>query len=784
MSNQAATIQHCIDSAAATVSKAWPLYSFVTANPLSGFEDQPFEKAVMQARKLFGINGFPSPQMLRQAWEEGQIEPELLRQHFTDNGIDQSPEEHLQYLSNRDKNRKEGVNPSAQLDHLVVKWLSAFMDEGMAEWWMPNRHNGFYQSWRELAPFDGQIPNARQIGQLPEDPIEAIDLVLSHYSTDVWEAILTEQLAALPGWTGFIKYRIEQRPRWQQLYPIKIADLLAVRLSLAFHLGYDLQSAPSSSAEDVDKPPEAVWLSAWEQSYHKPLLEEISASNAENAIAQNGVQHPHAQLVFCIDTRSEIIRRHIEQAGAYETFGYAGFFGIPMDYQGYHSSLVKKSCPPILSSAYHMTDQCDTGRTHLARNFNQWYDLTKVARKVLNTFKNNVPASFGYVEGAGGFYGINLTTRTLFPRVVYQLTEKLRSAIPNPVQFCFPSLQTIRKDEPNPPMPIEDRVACAKAAFTMTGWENFARLVVFVGHGSKSANNPYGSSLDCGACAGNPGRHNARALAAICNDPEVRSRLADEGITIPDETVFVAAEHNTTTDAVELFDNHVPVSHHDDLAQLRKDLAQAREGAARERLASMQVRGSGGIDEVQRKSSDWAETRPEWGLATNAAFVVGPRSLTKELNLNGRCFLHSYDWSQDADGSALQAIMNGPMVVTQWINNHYYFATVDNDSFGSGSKVTQNVIGKFGVVQGNGGDLRSGLPLQSLKEDDERLYHQPLRLMVLIHAPLQKVQNALKQSPSVARLVTNEWIHLRVMDPEQNNKVLINWLDSKTEVTT
>ncbi len=76
------------------------------------------------------------------------------------------------------------------------------------------------------------------------------------------------------------------------------------------------------------------------------------------------------------------------------------------------------------------------------------------------------------------------------------------------------------------------------------------------------------------------------------------------------------------------------------------------------------------------------------------------------------------------DGDALEAILTGPLVVTQWINNQYYFATVDTGVYGSGSKVTQNPVGNVGVVQGNGGDLLTGLPLQSLKRDDERPFHQ------------------------------------------------------------
>jgi uncharacterized protein YbcC (UPF0753/DUF2309 family) len=139
--------------------------------------------------------------------------------------------------------------------------------------------------------------------------------------------------------------------------------------------------------------------------------------------------------------------------------------------------------------------------------------------------------------------------------------------------------------------------------------------------------------------------------------------------------------------------------------------------------------------------------------------------------LDGRCFLHSYNWETDKSGKALEAIMQGPMVVTQWINNHYYFSTVDNETFGGGSKITHNITGKFAVVQGNGGDIKMGLPLQSVMESDVEMYHQPLRLSVAIQAPVSRVSEILLRNEHLKNLLDNEWIYLMVMDPLEENKI-------------
>ncbi|MDP5092992.1 MAG: DUF2309 domain-containing protein, partial [Polaribacter sp.] len=242
---------------------------------------------------------------------------------------------------------------------------------------------------------------------------------------------------------------------------------------------------------------------------------------------------------------------------------------------------------------------------------------------------------------------------------------------------------------------------------------------------------------------------------------------------------FIGAEHNTTTDEIEIFDAAVPESHQEKLQQLKNSLQKAQETATKDRLG---VENS--VSFAEKKANDWGETRPEWGLAKNAGFIVAPREMTKSSNLHSRCFLHSYDWEKDITGKALEGIMQGPMVVTQWINNHYYFATVDNKTFGGGTKITHNITGKFGVVQGNGGDLKMGLPLQSICETDSKMYHQPLRLSVLINAPLPRIIDILSRNENLKSLLDNEWIYLMVMDPTDNSKIRkyennMNWSNFK-----
>ncbi|MFB6141028.1 MAG: DUF2309 domain-containing protein [Halosimplex sp.] len=767
------TVEDSIERAAETVGSAWPLHSFVTANPLAGLEDRPFHRAVAEAERLFGGRGYPRPSVFRRAWEGGRIDPDVLREELEAHGVSGTPEALLDEMATDGSgSERESETATETVDRVLSKWLAAFLDQGQAEWSMPGRERGFYAAWRDLAPYDEEVPGCEEPSDLPESPTAALEAVLSEFPQGRWEPIFEHHLAALPGWTGFVKQRVESRGLWQSTYPISLLEYLAVRLTLVDL--YDAPVEPDDPAEPVSDgsvPLPEIWLTAWEKSYRVRLLEDVDRSVAESTA---GDERPAAQLVFCIDTRSEIIRRHVESAGPYETHGYAGFFGVPMRYEAYDSDVEVDACPPIVDPQHRVTDRPREDRADERAARERWTGLATAARKHLKSLKTNAAAAFTFVEGGGSAYGAALAARTLLPSAVADLSDAVADRVPARHEVCEPTVDRRGDASGDDALPhgmtLAEKVEYAATAFELMGWEEFARLVVFTGHASETANNPFGSSLDCGACAGNPGGPNARVLAAICNDESVRAELRERGFDVPADTVFLAGEHNTTTDEITLFDGDVPETHRADLERLREDLEDARAGAAAERAESLP--GSdpeNGVRETKRRTADWAETRPEWGLAGNASFVIGPRELTEGRDLDGRAFLHSYDWTTDPDGDALAAIVSGPLVVTQWINNQYYFATVDNAVYGSGSKVTQNPRGNIGVVQGNGGDLMTGLPLQSLYADSDRPYHQPLRLTAVIHAPVDRVAEVIRSNEAVATLLDNGWISLTVVDPEQDD---------------
>jgi len=367
------------------------------------------------------------------------------------------------------------------------------------------------------------------------------------------------------------------------------------------------------------------------------------------------------------------------------------------------------------------------------------------AARAWGRFKLAAVSSFAFVEAAGPIYVAKLLADAL--------------GLHNAPAPDGPAPQL------DPAPDLAARTGAAEAvlrAMSLTG--NFARLVVLAGHGANVVNNPHASGLHCGACGGYPGDVNSRLLAALLNDKQVQAGLAGKGIIIPADTIFVAALHDTTTDDMTLYvQDHPAAAAHENLAQAKAWLAAAGRLARGER--ALRLPRAGHERAVPRRSRDWAETRPEWALAGCSAFIAAPRARTAGKTLEGRAFLHDYDWHQDKGFGVLELILTAPVVVASWISLQYYGSTVAPDAFGGGNKLLHNVSGGIGVVEGNGGLLRAGLPWQSV-HDGESYMHEPLRLSVCIEAPREAITEVLQRHGEVRALFDNGWLHLFALDED------------------
>jgi uncharacterized protein YbcC (UPF0753/DUF2309 family) len=588
---------------------------------------------------------------------------------------------------------------------------------------------------------------------------------------DARESYLTAVLASVNGWAAWCAYR-----RWQARLAGEdddaIVDLLAIRVVWEWLLAAELDDTDSTNARcsawasswscsddvsDANREAQRVdWVlqSALERTYQDGLIAGLGGATPTPDV-------PEVQSVFCIDVRSEVFRRALEATEAsIHTRGFAGFFGLPISYTPVGSALTRPQLPGLLAPALQVTDIApdETAQALSARRA-----AVLAERQRWDAFRHEPSSVFSFVEALGLVYGIKLVKESL-PHRHSPVSWEL-DGVRHDRDRLRPRLALV-DDDPNAAAALAHRVLVGMGML-----RGFAPLVMLCGHGSRSANNPHAAGLDCGACGGQTGEVNARVLADMLNDQKVRDELRELGVDLPESTWFVAALHTTTTDAVELFDlEHVPSSHRHRVGELQECLRTAGDRARAERATSL------GLGEVVRsprrleralveRANDWSQVRPEWGLAGNASFFVAPRWRTRQLDLEGRSFLHDYDFRLDPDGAVLTSIMTAPMVVANWINLQYHASTVDNRRYGSGNKVLHNVVGgRIGVFEGNGGDLRIGLPIQSV-HDGLTLRHPPLRLSVFVESPRDPIDAIIDEHPVVHDLVLNGWLNLLRIEP-------------------
>jgi uncharacterized protein YbcC (UPF0753/DUF2309 family) len=442
---------------------------------------------------------------------------------------------------------------------------------------------------------------------------------------------------------------------------------------------------------------------------------------------------PAIQAAFCIDVRSEVFRRALEGVDAgIRTIGFAGFFGIAATHQGFASDLKEARAPVLLRPAV-------TTRAGGAADADGASRIAARASRAWGRFRMASVSAFAFVEAAGPLYVGKLLRDT--------------QARAKPVQH---------DPAPVADLTLDAQVAAAAAILgAMSLTKDFARLVLIAGHGAGVTNAPHASALQCGACGGHAGDVNARLLAGLLNDGAVRAGLVARGIEIPADTRFMAGLHDTVSDVVTLFEDQALPDHTAEMARLRQALATAGAIARTERAAHLPR--AEGPDDLARRGGDWSELRPEWGLAGCAAFITAPRRHTAGVDLGGRAFLHDYDWQADQGFGVLELILTAPVVVASWISLQYYGSSVAPSAFGAGNKLLHNVTGGIGVIEGNGGMLRAGLPWQSV-HDGDALRHDPLRLTVVIEAPVAAISDILERHAGVKALFDNGWLALIATD--------------------
>ena len=749
-------------AAVAAIPPLWPLAATVAVNPFLGHANEPLALTAARLERAAGVQITPDPASIAEQFASGRITDADLASALAAAPPDQRPVDVDALKLAATATAAPRATPTfadlaadatgrdwpAIIDERFGAWAGAFFDAGQALWAAP--HDRAWTAWRATATHDltPEVLGLRGFAAFVAASPETIDAMLARgvatlgLPDEAVEQYFHRLLVTLGGWVQVARQR-----QWTAALSGGDNDLplalLAIRLlwdEALFVLQGDGPTAWPAAVAEFARPVRATLATvaaaivqdAADRAAQRRLAAILSAP-ASGAMTPE----PRIQAAFCIDVRSEVFRRALEAVDpSLQTLGFAGFFGLGIAHRRTASDVVEARLPVLLTAGFATRAVVPVAVDVDAR-------LSARASRAWDRFKLAAVSSFAFVEATGPAYVVKLLRDTL-------AIGHATSAEPPPLA--------------EPPLSLDRRVAAAEAVLqAMSLTRDFAPLVLLVGHGARVTNNPHASALHCGACGGYPGDVNARLLASLLNDLEVRGGLAQRGIDVPASTHVIAGLHDTTSDTVTLYADDAPSPAHEKLlADAHRSLTNAGERARAERVRRL-PRGAG--SPLARRGRDWAEVRPEWGLAGCNAFIVAPRARTRGRDLGGRAFLHDYAWRDDAGFGVLELILTAPVVVASWISLQYYGSSVAPDLFGGGNKLLHNVIGGIGVVEGNGGTLRNGLPWQSV-HDGRALVHEPLRLTVAVEAPRDAIAGVLARHGSVRQLFDNGWLHLLAMDDD------------------
>ena len=778
--------------AANTIAPHWPLDKLIAVNPLWSWVHRPFDETANTLSALADIKTYLPIDTYRSWFNEGRISQDCLVKAAQHYDLNVAPDALLEALSQTNSqptpwrnladlaDQQRPANKMSwhdEITHQVSQFCAAHYQQQSPTLRQQNLDSelDLYSHWLEVTNEDkglsiimGESKLTDFFHLLPSDKDALFALVIEELALDDQTLHFYAQalLQDINGWSSYLAYL-----NWSKgdnneslAHENHVASLLAIKMAWEWviwrylkHTSPELYTAIESnwSAQKVAIPeliqthhkallPSKIWALALEYSEQSALHRTLKAKKP----ALENSSRPELQAIFCIDVRSEVFRRALEkQSDHIQTLGFAGFFGLPIEYQAKDSHYARPQLPGLLSASITVTE-CTSDQDHV-------HHQQKEAR--WHRWGHAAPASFSMVESMGWWYAFKMFKQTLFSKRQEHPANRLA---PN---------TGWQLTQQGAALTDQDKANLAKGILDTLKLTHYAPIVMLVGHGSHTSNNLHAAGLECGACGGQSGEVNVRVLASLLNDSKVRALLNDMDIHIPSDTRFVPALHNTTTDQITCFDQIKGSKGSDSkIAIGLKETGwfdKAKSAAQQERAAKLDTSLLNASDKQRSKAftkraNDWSQVNPEWGLANNQAFIIAPRQQTRHLDLQGRSFLHDYDQHNDPDFSILERILTAPMLVTHWINMQYNLSVTDNFKFGCGNKVLHNAVGgNIGVFEGNGGDLRIGLSMQSL-HNGQQWMHTPVRLAVYVAAPKTAIEQIAAKHDIVRQLIDNGWLYL------------------------
>ncbi len=759
-----------------------PLNNFVHHNTLHAFQRFSFKEGVKLAGNKFGFRVYRNLESYRKAYQTGKIsgntlekiilryhtleelpfiKEALLTQHFDD-----FPQAEVGRIRGQWKSLAH-LNIEKEIHTSLFRIMGSFLDQGVSRVPFPfSPQKTLLTSIREL---ELKTPNcifhSKEVRALLNNPkLNLSDLLYKLVGNkNLHEAYMEDALFAHPGWSGMVRFlekndHLLLKHRKASLYEFLLFQLLLELDVLYTKKGLDwkpLDQYPDFEAHKSTRSNENLYhvLHLWQEAVEFSCFDSVLFGLS--AIKKQEKTNLSFQACFCIDDRECSLRRHLEHLDPNcETFGTPGYFQLPFYFLPFEAHNLIQMCPASISPKHVISEWKDSTVSD--------YDIHLSHKGKKGERKLWIPHISGYSAG------LKLIKKVFFTRKVLDATQSEKdqyAKINFEVHDC-PN-ESLKSKNLKWGFELSEQVDAVESLLKGMGMvEQFGELVYIVGHGASSVNNTHFAGYDCGACNGRNGSINARAIALMANKLEVRNFLQSRGISIPKNTRFVGAVHDTTRDEIVFFDleqltnaqraaheNNAKIFHE---ALIKNAVERGRKfGFDKSRKAPSLIH-----EKIKLRSVSLFEPRPEWNHSNNALCIIGPRKHNKHLFYDRRAFLNSYDAHFDEDGSILSATLNAITNVCGGINLEYYFSSTDPSNLGAGSKLPQNVMGLIGVTNGIDGDLRTGLPEQMIS------IHNPMRLLVVVEQSPKKIQEILRKNPDIEKWYTGEWLFLFCKDPD------------------
>lgn len=760
-----------------------PLKDFIHHNTLHAFQKLKYHNALQSASEMFGYKTTLALEEYRRLYNTKKISDSILQKV-----VKEHKGEALQHEWVKRARFKEYQNDALprigkvrsnwktqyQIDMdsivhpLLFRVLCSYLDQGISIWNFPILNKDFIAALRDIErnSFTSFFRTSRAKRLLLDKTADVEELLVMLVGNEsLFSQYLFDQQFAHQGWSGIVSV-IEDHPETLLDHKkISLRDLIHLELLLEIDaldyyfgeswlpLSYKIKSRPADLFEPVNanelSEVMAIWQEAFEWSYYDQVIAGLRLHGENNKRDSK----KKFQAMFCIDDREFSLQYYLEKnEPACETFGTPGFFNVEFFYQPEHGKFFTKLCPAPVTPKYLIREVGSKGKrekdVHYSKHshtllwgwfITQTLGFMAAFKLLLNIFRpSKSPAS------VSSFSHMDKSSRLTIENNDPQHREK-------GLQVGFTT---------------EEMALRVEGLLRSIGLINhFAPVVYVVGHGSSSSNNPHYAAYDCGACSGRPGSVNARVFSFMANHPKVRETLRTRGIDIPDYCQFLGGLHDTSRDEVTFFDEDVLTPSNQAIHRENQNIFKlalqenSKERSRRFELMDPKKTAAKIHEEIKLRSVSLFEPRPELNHATNALCIVGRRNLTRNLFLDRRAFLNSYDYRVDPTGKYLFNILKAAAPVCGGINLEYLFSRVDNQKLGAGTKLPHNVMGLFGVANGIDGDLRPGLPSQMIE------VHDPIRLLIIVEHFPEVVLQTIKQHSETYEWFINEWVHLVVQDP-------------------